>query len=528
MSGVVAFARGGVERSATAVPVSADRSEAASSTRRLLAAAGAIGIAVALAVSSLGVPGWTVPGVADVDAGQPAGGSAQVTQVAAGSAQVAQPGGGDPASGAGIAPGGGSGGPARAILVDPGPSPTPALPSGPFPAAALEAALADATWRYGLPGVQAAIVAPDGRSWSGGSGVANVSTRRAVGSTTPFALGSMTKTFTAALILGLAEDGALGLDDRVIRWLPEYSGRTFLGTTAARRGAITIRMLLAHTSGLYDYLSSYTLDAKLRADKKRVWKPAALIPYIRKPWFAPGTAYAYSNTNYLLLGLIAERATGTTYPALVRTRILDPLGLGSLYMQVAEPVRGSPSKGYDFASLSRTAKPVGWSDGTKIMPFTAVTSAAGAAGAMAGTATDVARWGLALWGGTFLAPASLATMLSFDGTAAPGAADDYGLGVGRRMVGERLTYGHSGRLAGYRGVVRWVPELGVSIAVLTNQDRYDPDRVVEKLLGALAPIRPGPSPTPVPSPSPVPSNLPTPTPSVLPAPEPSADITPVP
>jgi len=508
VSGVVAFARGGGERSVTAVPVSADRSEAASSTRRLLAAAGAIGIAVALAVSFLGVPGRMIPGMAGSGAAQPV----------AGSVQVAQPGGVDPSSGAGVAPGGGSGGSARAILVDPGPSPTPVLPPGPFPTAALQAALDDATWRYGLPGVAAAIVAPDGRSWSGEAGVADVRTRRAVGPTTPFALGSMTKTFTAALILRLAEDGALGLDDRVIRWLPEYAGRTFLGTTATRRRSVTIRMLLAHTSGLYDYLSSYTLDAKLRADKKRVWMPAALIPYIKKPWFAPGTGWAYSNTNYLLLGLIAERATGTPFPALVRTRILDPLGLTSLYTQVAEPARGSPAKGYDFASLSRTAKAVPWSDGTRVMPFTAVTSAAGAAGAMAGTASDVARWGLALYGGGFLSPSSLAAMLSFDGTAAPGAASDYGLGAGRRLVGERLTYGHSGRVAGFRGVVRWVPELGVSIAVLTNQDRYDPDRVVQKLLGALAPIRPEPSPTPMPSPSPVPSTLPTPEPSVVPTP----------
>ncbi len=498
MSGVVAFVRGGAERSATAVSVSAERPVAGSSTRRLLAEAGAIGLAVALVVSFLGVPGRTDSGTTGSGAGQPAGRSPQL-------AQPAQPGGVDPASGAavvpGVAPGGGSDGPARAMLVDPGPSPTPALPPGPFPTAALEAALDDATWRYGLPGVAAAIVAPDGRTWSGEAGVADVRTRRAVVPTTPFALGSMTKTFTAALILRLVEDGALGLDDRVIRWLPEYAGRTFLGTTASRRGAITIRMLLAHTSGLYDYLGSYTLDAKLRADKKRVWTPAAIIPYIKKPWFAPGTAYAYSNTNYLLLGLIAERATGTKYATLVRTRILDPLGLTSLYTQVAEPARGSPAKGYDFASLSRTAKAVSWSDGTRVMPFTAVTSAAGPAGAMAGTATDVARWGLALYGGGFLSASSLGAMLSFDGTAAPGAADDYGLGVGRRMVGERLTYGHSGRLAGFRGVVRWVPELGVSIAVLTNQDRYDPDRVVQKLLGALAPILPQPSPSPSPEPS---------------------------
>ena len=514
MSGVVALARGAWKPTERSVPVarSDDRSAAALSTRRLLTAAGTVGLVVALAASFLGIPGRT------------AGGGPGAAALGGVPAPIAQATGADPMPGTGAAPGGGSSGYARAIVIDPGPGPSPALPPGPFPDAALRAALDDAKWRYGLPGVAVAVLASDGRSWTGEAGVANVTTRRAVAPTTPFAFGSMTKTFTAALILRLVEDGVLGLDDRVIRWLPEYAGRAFLGATAARRGAITIRMLLAHTSGLDDYLGSYALDAKLRADKRRVWTPSALIPYIRKPWFAPGTGWAYSNTNYLLLGLIAERATGTKYATLVRTRILDPLGLASVYTQVAEPARGSPAKGYDFATLSRTAKAVSWSDGTKVMPFTAVTSAAGAAGAMAGTAADIARWGLALYGGGFLQPSSLAAMLSFDGTAAPGAADDYGLGVGRRVVGGRLTYGHSGRLAGFRGVVRWVPELGVSIAVLTNQDRYDPDRVVEKLLGALALVGPQPSS----SPSPTPSLAAYPSPSTFPTPEPSAVLTPLP
>jgi CubicO group peptidase (beta-lactamase class C family) len=134
------------------------------------------------------------------------------------------------------------------------------------------------------------------------------------------------------------------------------------------------------------------------------------------------------------------------------------------------------------------------------MPFTSVTSAAGSAGAMAGTARDLARWGLALYGGTVLSPDSLARMLAFDGTAAPGGASDYGLGVGRRLVGDRLTVGHSGRLAGFRSSLRYVPELGVSVAVVTNQDRWDPDRVVEALLDVLDPPAPEPSPSPSGSP----------------------------
>ncbi len=130
------------------------------------------------------------------------------------------------------------------------------------------------------------------------------------------------------------------------------------------------------------------------------------------------------------------------------------------------------------------------------MPFTSVASAAGAAGALAGSARDLARWGLALYGGTALRPDSLASMLAFDGTAAPGAASDYGLGVGRRLIGDRMTVGHSGRLAGFRSTLRYVPELGVCVAVVTNQDRWDPDRVAEALLDVIDPPAPAPSPSP--------------------------------
>jgi CubicO group peptidase (beta-lactamase class C family) len=96
-------------------------------------------------------------------------------------------------------------------------------------------------------------------------------------------------------------------------------------------------------------------------------------------------------------------------------------------------------------------------------------------------------------------------MLAFDGTAASGGASDYGLGVGRRLVGDRLTVGHSGRLAGFRSSLRYVPELGVSVAVVTNQDRWDPDRVVEALLDVIDPPAPEPSPSPSGSPGATPS-----------------------
>jgi CubicO group peptidase (beta-lactamase class C family) len=153
------------------------------------------------------------------------------------------------------------------------------------------------------------------------------------------------------------------------------------------------------------------------------------------------------------------------------------------------------------------------------MPFTSVTSAAGAAGALAGTAQDLARWGLALYAGGALQPGSQAAMLAFDGTAAPGAAADYGLGVGRRNIGDRVTVGHAGRLAGFRSSLRYVPALGISVAVVTNQDRWDPDRVVEGLLDVIDPPPPTPSASPSQSGAPTLPSLP---PDALPSEAPIA------
>jgi D-alanyl-D-alanine carboxypeptidase len=454
--------------------------------RRALLGACAAGVVVGLVVGVLGLPAAPRADEAAGAVSSPVGGPT--------GAAAAPPGSPVPA---------GSPVPLAAGLGGPPASPLP--PPDAARSKALAAAVAKARWRYGIPGLSVSIAFADGSVWNGHAGVTDVAKKTGVKTETAFAFGSVTKTLTAALVLKLVEEGRLGLDDPVIRWLPEYADDTFMGTTPARRQLVTVRMLLAQTSGLYDYFNSLPLDAKLRASRKRVWQPDEVLAYVKKPLFIAGDAWSYSNTNYLLLGLVAERAGGAPYATLLRTRLLEPAGLSALYLQVAETTKAPIAKGYDFASLSRTARPIPWSDGTRVMPFTSVTSAAGSAGAAAGTARDLARWGLALYGGTVLSPDSLARMLAFDGTAAPGAASDYGLGVGRRLVGDRLTVGHSGRLAGFRSSLRYVPELGVSVAVVTNQDRWDPDRVVEAVLDVLDPPAPEPSPSPSGSPAPSPT-----------------------
>ncbi|MFZ5854539.1 MAG: serine hydrolase domain-containing protein [Chloroflexota bacterium] len=365
-------------------------------------------------------------------------------------------------------------------------APTPALVTGPIPSDALQAALDQFRARYGIPGLSATIIWPDGRAWSGASGYANIRARTRVTRSTPFAVGSITKTFTAALIVKLAEEKRLGLDDPVVRWLP----------TAPVDPAVTIRQLLDHTSGVYDFFANRLIDPALVGAKRRVWTPALDLRYVKEPYFAPGTGWHYSNTNYVLLGLIARRAGGASVAAQLRSRFFQPLRLLSATYQGAELPRVPVAHGYTFATSSVSARPIDQSDGTAIAPFTSVTTAAGDAGALAASSWDLARWARALYGGRVLRPESLAAMLDVSRTVAFGPPRPYGFAVQQVSLGGWTAVGHSGRLLGTRAVMRYFTDSRIAIAVTTNQSRTDPDRLVAALVGIILPPPVAPPPAP--------------------------------
>jgi D-alanyl-D-alanine carboxypeptidase len=257
---------------------------------------------------------------------------------------------------------------------------------------------------------------------------------------TPFAVGSITKTFVAALILRLAKEGRLGLDDPVVRWLP----------TAPVDPAVTVRQLLDHTSGVHDFFSNKLIDPALAGNKRRVWTPALDLRYVKDPYFVPGGGWHYSNTNYVLLGLIAQKASGgTSVPAQLRARFIDPLRLLSVSYQGAEPPRAAIAHAYTFGTAGVAARPIDQGDGSAIVPFTSVTTAAGAAGALAASSWDLARWARALYRGRVLAPDSLGAMLDVSRSVPFRPVYPYGLGVQQLTIGgwpgDRPAAGSSGR-----------------------------------------------------------------------------------
>jgi D-alanyl-D-alanine carboxypeptidase len=385
----------------------------------------------------------------------------------------------------------GSASPAPSVTVTPGPSgqvvPGDGSGGGPTATALLEARL-QATLdgvraKLAIPGASVTILFPDGSSWNGASGLADIATRTPVAPTTAFAFASMSKTFTSALVIQLISQGRLHLTDSAASLLPR------LAKPIDRR--ITIAMLLDHTSGLQDYFLNPKIDKPLQAQPTRPWTTDQALAYVLKPYFPPGRGWHYSNTNYLLLGLIAERVTGQPLDVAIRSRILDPSGLNAIWYQAKERPREPLAHGYRLPGTKLTVKPVDLADGSGVAPFRSVVTAAAGAGSLAGTSADLARWARLLYSGEVLGPDGTAILLGgFSATAAYHPSIVYGYGVQAVVVDGHASLGHSGRLLGFRGVVRHFPIDGLTIAVLTNQSRADPAVIVRALLPVALPPPP--------------------------------------
>jgi len=180
----------------------------------------------------------------------------------------------------------------------------------------LQETLDEKIQKYGVRGVSAAIVFPDKEVWTGTSGISHDTI--SIKSDMLFGIGSITKNVTAALALQLQEEGLLGLEDPLSKWLPTYP---YVDST------ITIRQLLGHTSGLYMFWDNQEIWDALKADRTKVWSPEEVLSYIKEPYFAPGEGFRYSNTNYLLAAMIIEKATCSTLSAEFRKRFWQPLGV---------------------------------------------------------------------------------------------------------------------------------------------------------------------------------------------------------
>jgi len=279
-----------------------------------------------------------------------------------------------------------------------------------------------------------------------------------------FAIGSITKNVMAALVLQLAEEGKLDLADSLYKWLPAY---------AHVDSTITLRQLLNHTSGLYMFWDNKALWDDLKKYRDSLFTPETVLTYLKEPYFAPGNGYHYSNTNYLLLAMIATKATGTTLSEEFRKRFWGPLGIHNAFLSLEEeiPPRLAHVWGDNFDN-----------DGSyrdiTFLPRTSHESITDGSSGIFMTAGDLARWSHQLFRGKVLSPSSLYQMLDF-------GKGGYGLGTGVFGTGlrsHRQTIGHMGGNIGTTAAMLYSRKYDVSLAVMINT--YDVkaiSRLSEKL-----------------------------------------------
>jgi D-alanyl-D-alanine carboxypeptidase len=317
----------------------------------------------------------------------------------------------------------------------------------------------------GAPSVSIAIVQQGKLQYAKGYGFAQLNPTVPATTTTRYAIDSVSKQFTAAAILLLAEQGKLRLSDPLSRWFPHLG----------EAGSVTLRQVLTHTSGIRDYWPQDFLPPEMQ----HAATTAAIVEeWAKRPLdFSPGTDWQYSNTGYLLAGEVVRRVSGESLYEFQRRHIFIPLHMtrAAEYLPPAAAGDAAPYTRYGLGA-THPAPPegTGW--------------LVGAAG-LAMTPSDLAAWDLTLLDRSLLRKDSYDRV--FDPvTLQDGTRRDYGLGLSVEQVQGRRRIGHSGSGSGFRSDNRIWPEDGTAIAVLTNSDWASPSELLERLAFLVLPPAP--------------------------------------
>jgi len=281
-------------------------------------------------------------------------------------------------------------------------------------------------------------------------GDSDMATHLATQTSTIFEIGSVTKQFTAALVMRLQEQGQLHVDDPISAYLPEYKFSS----------AITLRMLLTHTSGLANYttFTQYPGWAANGVSEQTVLSAVSQTPLL----FPPGTQWSYSNSNYFALGAIIEKLTGQSYAANLSQSIFQSLGLTSTYYSVPPPAQSAV--GYTF-------------NGTSVIPaLVCDRSTAFAAGALSTNVADLITWDNALINGKVVSQESFKAMTAPVDPAIPGGGS-YGFGLFLRTFDNHPTIWHGGLINGFAAETNVFLDTGFAVVVLTNSDAANTDNI---------------------------------------------------
>ena len=289
-----------------------------------------------------------------------------------------------------------------------------------------------------------------------------------------FSAGSITKMFTAATIIQLAEEGKLSLEDSLHQWLPAFP---FVDST------ITIRQLLNHTNGIFNITENPQLWIQIMSNTGRTWTIEEVVnTFNGPPYFSKGTGWHYSNTGYLLLRIIIREASGSQISTEYRNRFFTPLGLNHSYLYVEESLPSNLAHGWWDLDADGD-----YDDLTQI-PMTAFYSGVG--GGVFCTAEDLARWAHALFHErNVVNQISFNEMMNFYSPCPdePMVAG-YGLGVGDfepSLFNNLEIWGHGGNAPGYAAACFYLPAYGVSIGIMDNTENGDGMSMINDFLTVI-------------------------------------------
>ncbi len=312
----------------------------------------------------------------------------------------------------------------------------------------------DALQQSGVPSASVAIVRDGKLAYAHAYGNARLDPKIPATPAMRYSIGSISKEFTAAAILLLQQQGKLSLDDKIAKFFPEL--------TDANR--ITIRQILSHTSGYQDYWPQDYLMPPM----KQPTTPAAIMDqWAEKPLdFAPGSQWQYSNTGYVIAGSIVKKITGQTPFEFLSAHVFPGLGITDAYDTNVHPLPATDARGYSRNALGplrpSEKEGVDWMFG---------------AGELALTASDLAKWDIAMIGQTLLRPASWKAMQT-DVLLNDGLASGYGLGVFVGRMDSHRMISHDGEVMGFTAGNYVFPDDRTAVVVLTNQDAVGTFRTI--------------------------------------------------
>ncbi|MEO7305910.1 MAG: serine hydrolase [Ferruginibacter sp.] len=294
-----------------------------------------------------------------------------------------------------------------------------------------------------IKGMSASVYIPGQGTWTGVTGISHAG--NPITTATRMGIASNTKLFVSTIMLKLAEDHLISLDDKLSAWLPNYPNIN---------PNIKIRQLLNHTSGISDPIFVSPWMDTINQNPTRVFTPAEVLSWVGPPSFPVGTNWGYSNINYILAGMIAKNATGFHISKLIRDSILTPLNINNMFYDIEESENG--------VIAHRWWNTIDYHDTSRV----GLNSAGGCAGSLFSTASDMTKWYTALFNGQVINQSSINELTNF--VVTPNPNSQYGFGISRDQLQGYSFWGHGGSTWGYRSKMLYDSCLHVAVCGLTN------------------------------------------------------------